>query len=460
MTKRSKSNESNKEEFGEILLNIMFTGSYLENNNIGHEAINLFKADNGKNYIYVLPYGTMSNIHNGKIKTILLIRRHSAKVLEILAKAEGLEQVAKVMTTRKKEISALRDAQNKYISDNNVTYDGVRINDIFGDNKNSDEQSVFITFSAKKVTKAKQPIYLVVDSAEKKQDEEFYEVLTEIYKFSSQSPKMYISEKEHSKAYKKLEEIIKNTDYWGETTQKLIYHHKLRGEISDSYNMIDIMKKDHDELCYSNLFQHFFSINPKVFVKFVKEITKENGLSIPDFSENYKVLREWKNIDILIDDEENENVVVIENKIKSGINGVEDKHNFGSNLVQSQLKKYYECIMGSNNKEDKDEYKLGDIEDKEDNKYKKYNGKYFFIFAPDYNRINIENYECSDHYKLIEYSKIFNFFYENKEEFKGVPYFNEFLYALQKHTKPVDNSNEEEMLKRFRLKIKVKKPAQ
>ena len=80
----------------EILLNIMYTGAYLENENanIGHEIINLFKADNGNNYIYVLPYGLMSKKHNDKIKTILLVRRCNSKIIEILAKATDLEQVA------------------------------------------------------------------------------------------------------------------------------------------------------------------------------------------------------------------------------------------------------------------------------------------------------------------------------------------------------------------------------
>ena len=209
------------------------------------------------------------------------------------------------------------------------------------------------------------------------------------------------------------------------------------------------MKKDHDELCYSNLLQHFFSVKPKIFKKFAKKV-----LNITNLSENYKILREWKNIDILIDDKENKNVIVIENKIKSGINRVEDRHNIGSDLVQSQLKTYYEYVVNGI------EYKknnLVDIDDKENNKYKEYTGKYFFIFAPDYNHINLKNYDCGKLYTLIEYSKIFKFFEEYKEELKEVPYFNEFLYALQKHTKPIDNSNEEEMMKRFLAKIKSKK---
>ena len=85
----------------EILLNIMYNGGYLqsENQNIGHEVINLFQSDNGNNYIYVLPYGNMAAKHNGKIETILLVKRHNASILEILAKAEELEQIINISKT-------------------------------------------------------------------------------------------------------------------------------------------------------------------------------------------------------------------------------------------------------------------------------------------------------------------------------------------------------------------------
>lgn len=61
----------------------------------------------------------------------------------------------------------------------------------------------------------------------------------------------------------------------------------------------------------------------------------------------------------------------------------------------------------------------------------------------------MENYECGKNYKLIEFSKIFDFFDKNKDLYKNVKYFNEFLFALQKHTKSKDSSHEEIMYKRF-----------
>ena len=81
--------------------------------------------------------------------------------------------------------------------------------------------------------------------------------------------------------------------------------------------------------------------------------------------------------------------------------------------------------------------------------YKDKDKKSYFIFAPNYNHIRLENYECGKNYKLIEFRKIFDFFDKNKDSYKNVKYFNEFLFELQKHTKTKDSSHEEIMYKRF-----------
>ena len=50
-------------------------------------------------------------------------------------------------------------------------------------------------------------------------------------------------------------------------------------------------------------------------------------------SSNYKIYREWEHIDILIEDESN--VIIIENKIKSKING--ERHDINNNEIINQL---------------------------------------------------------------------------------------------------------------------------
>ena len=58
-----------------ILVNRMYTGSYLndnEGNNIGHEIINFFKADDKEKYIYITPYGKFNLTYKNEIEYILL----------------------------------------------------------------------------------------------------------------------------------------------------------------------------------------------------------------------------------------------------------------------------------------------------------------------------------------------------------------------------------------------------
>lgn len=402
----------------EILLNIMYTGTYLENENanIGHEIINLFKADNGNNYIYVLPYGSMSKIHNDKIKTILLVRRCNSKIIEILAKATDLEQVAHIEKTyNKEERLKQHQLQLEYIDKNNITYGKIKQYRIY-ENNEWDKESIYITFKANTVRKVLNPIYITTDK-----NNTNCCFMEDVEHFPSQSPKMYI--KEGTKAFEVLENIINNETLWEpeNTTPKVQdIIDKIKDDKNNEYNFINIIKKENDELVFSNLFKYIFDSNPNAFSKFAKDV-----LNIDDFSSDFITLREKVDIDLLILDKNN--AIVIENKIKSSINGICERHDIGSELIQSQLKKYKDFV---------------------EHHYKDKN-KYYFIFAPNYNHICLKNYECGKNYKLIEFSEIFNFFNKNKDIYKNVKYFNEFLFALQKHTKTKDSSHEEIMYKRF-----------
>ncbi len=85
----------------EILINKMYSGNYLTTgNNIGHEVINLFRCDNGKNYIYVLSDGSVAREHNDKVEALLLVRWIGNRTMEILAKASSLKQVITISNIR------------------------------------------------------------------------------------------------------------------------------------------------------------------------------------------------------------------------------------------------------------------------------------------------------------------------------------------------------------------------
>ena len=137
-------------------------------------------------------------------------------------------------------------------------------------------------------------------------------------------------------------------------------------------------------------------------------------------SGTYLVQRETEHIDLLIQDDKN--IVVIENKIKSGINGI--RHDIYGDLVQSQLFDYHKYA---------DENAHGRKES-------------FYIFAPNYNRIDLQQYKKSEDYEVINYSVLYEFFSKHRIENK---YYDDFLSALKNHAKDIDNSNFEIMQERF-----------
>lgn len=394
----------------EILLNLMYAGKYLESkDNIGHEIINLFQCDNGNNYIYVLPWGLMGKRHNDRIDAILLARRHSASKIEILAKAVGLKQLAYVKTTGKKDRKILHQFSWTYVFNNQVKYGGVYLKDIpFGDN----ERAVFVTFQADKIIKARRPIYITTMESEHKNSFTF--LLPDVENFSRQSQKMYFSSEKHHLTYKLLHKLINTSTLWGQPTVPIKVTKE--ADSSNKTNFMQIIKKEYDELAFSNMFAYIFESNPTGFQKFAHKC-----LAIPNWGRTFEIKREYKNIDILLSD--GQKVLIIENKIKSGLNGKkEDK---------DQLNKYWKIIA----------------------KDSAYNGLklYGFVFVPDYNSDVV--YEVQKQHKgkyiCIPYSQVYEFFEQYKNLYHDVPYYDEFLLSIKKHISLVDNRLEEETYKKF-----------
>ena len=414
----------------EILLNIMYNGSYIDNesDNIGHEIINLYKSDgkDGKNYIYVLPYGTMDKKHCNRISTILLVRRLNEKTLEILARTEGeLMQLVKggygKPTKNNEKYKAPHEEQIKLIKEKNITYGGKRLDEIFKNNNHSEiDIQIFATFEAEKVIKVNQPVYLTRDETLKGKENYIFLENKEI-NFPKQSPKTYLSESEH--AYDQNREaieiikVINKKELWGDETPKV----DIENLNKKGASFLEIIRKEYDELAYSNMLRYFFELNRDVFCRFAKEVL---GINLDN---SFKIEREKHNIDLLITDKNH--VIVIENKIKSGINGVKDKNKIGEN----QLITYYKTIN--------ENYK-GKI-------------KHFFILTPNYvSFVDLEQYDKSGEYKHIKYRDILNFYQKEADNFKGNGfYFEEFISALKKQSKDNDNSLEEEMYRRFRKAI-------
>ena len=139
-----------------IVLNRMYVGDYLSTN-LGHEVINLFKADNGNHYVYLNSTGNFASVHKGKIGYMLFVKYHKEDEMEVIGMATELKEVVgsdqslgQNYKTLNKTIHA---AQKEFIEnepDGGVKYDGVSILDIFN---NAEQQSIFITYKAGKVYK-------------------------------------------------------------------------------------------------------------------------------------------------------------------------------------------------------------------------------------------------------------------------------------------------------------------
>ena len=405
----------------EIIINKMYVGAYLsEGDNIGHEIINLYKADDGKNYIYLNSQGTIELSHGSNRITVLMVRKFASKIYKILAKAEGITilDFANSKLPRKERYKGQVAL--------GLVYGGVSLVDLFNENSFrgslEDEKNAYATFVADRVIKPKNQIYITDDESV---SGEYTFFIRTNKGFGKQTLREFYHENEKPDSFTDLNRIIENCELWEDTdtTQKVSDLPEIR--VDPYFNFLKIIRQEDNELAFSNMFAYFFDINRDAFSRFAHEV-----LSI-DIRTDFIIEREKKNIDLLISDEKN--VVVIENKIKSSINGISERHDIYSDQVQSQLKKYYQFVTTD------DEYRNKSVS--------------CFIFSPNYNRIELGKFSYGEKYNIIYYREIYSFFVENSNLYDGVPYFTDFINAMYKHTKDYDNELEEEMQRKFQNAI-------
>lgn len=368
-------------EKGRILLNIMYTGKYIsEYNKIGHEIINLFKADDGNNYIYVTPYGTV----NEEVDIVLMGRSIGGGRVEILGKADGLEN----MIDNKGE---------------NIEYCGYALKDIMSE-VNGEAEERYITFKCARVIKPLKSIVLTTNKDEAN-------FIDGVKRLANMSMKNYFNESD--KGYRKLKEIINNQELWEKENTTI----KVKIEdvnVANNKNFLSIIGKKDDELVFSNLLAYYLSEYSKIFISFANEILELDNI---EHIEYFDVQREKWHIDILITT--NKHVVVIENKIRSDINGVNGEF--------TQLSKYYE--------------KAKEIANGRDIRC--------FIFCPNYHNLNLEGFKDANKYKIIKYKALYNFFASHGEYAMYDRYYGDFLSAIKLHTKTVYNDWEEVIKNKF-----------
>lgn len=501
----------------QIALNVMYAGYYLKVGNLGHEVINMYRADDDKNsnkggnHLYLQPYGTFGKERKGKVWCVLHVRNVGDNTVEVIAKAEGLKEIYDPEHGAKD----IKNTQSSFITSNKIKYGGVDLTKIFSENTygddsnkekdentidNKTDQSIFITYTAEKVIKPKLPIFIKFDDGKTKSDENkednsnFHIVKLNSYNKGKQTLKQYISyEDKHERDYNTIEKII-NGDYWEGELEKV----NVTNISTFPHTMFDICGIEYSELAYSNALAYFLREDHNFANCFVKDVLGiKEGLS-----KDYSVLREFHNIDIYIKDETKQ--IILENKLKSGINGVYKEEKGGKD---SQLERYIDVLIenivehnlkGIEGKPSK-ELKPKKNSDKHNNYIKHLTNTIIelisikqcneckielnidtlkaaiqntklreltddilgniileiinikpYLLSPNYNQIKIKNYYnySTPEYKEILYSALYKFMKE-QPAYNDCTDFKIFTDALKRHTETYDNPLYDKMNKLF-----------
>lgn len=408
----------------EILINQLFAGSYLEmGENVGHEIINLFEADDGKDYLYITPSGVVHGYHD--VEAVVFVRNIEARrTAEVVAVAVGVE---KLTDEQRSDLSWLR-------------YGGVPLPQIFRGNKWKKEEDDYTnaTYFAKEVrvpAKGRQ-VVLTLDDA-RRDGAVFLDSNQKV--LFNQGMRGYYSEDSNPIAHAQLIEMIHDDSLW-RTKESSRKSRKLVADGSSASrepSFLEVIKKENDELVFSNLLAYYFDYNHATFSKFASKVLGIRGMEL-DFS----VRREYKNIDIYVTS--GSRSIVIENKIKSGVNG---RRGDGS----TQLDKYFKTAK----EEAGDDSAIA-----------------CFVFAPDYSQNDLKRYldaNCfkdpeleelvgkpyAGVYKLVPYSLVYGFFAANTPSYIADRCFPDFIRGMKRHTAGTEAElNLETMRSRFLERIR------
>lgn len=361
-----------------ILLNKLFLGGWLDKQgNIGHEIIDFFFTDKGEHYVYNNPLGVCPKdiwIDGTKFprskeekylgKYMVLTSEKRGKEFDILYVIELAEKLHRFSAPKDK--TKLREIQKKIQQDiikkRDIKYNGKYLYDIY---KNDD--SLYLTFKGKKMYKADTPITFTERT------------------HNFQRNKGYIYDDKNPDDYEKLITLIKDSIKDGtleEFTPRNVSPSQI-GQSNANKTFIDLIKQEYNEQIYTNIL-HSILEQGELFIHFCDKF--RNGKTF-NSTDNFKVFRETKVVDGRMDicAESDNQRVIIENKINSGLNGLRPADN------TTQLSIYYRW-----GKEKPTE-------------------PLCFVVAPDYRKAEIEKEikkedpNMANIYKIIPYSEIAGF---------------------------------------------------
>ena len=449
-----------------IVLNRMYVGDYLASN-LGHEVINLYQADNGGNYIYLNSTGDFVKAHQGQVSDMLFVKYYGVGEVEVIGMARGLHDVYDASRKFANKYEGINEEvfaeQQRYVkNEGGISYGGVSIFDIFGE---TGQQSVFITYKADKVYIPREGKRLFIRFHSDKpvvypqHDSSDIVVMLGGYQQAKASLKQYIYPEgtysgdlakqnvaEKREDYIKIRTtLINDNSLWEESNNK-VDEEELREVSQRKVSLFDICQIQNDENKFSNALSYFM-LRPEYcrlwrdfFVGFGVElgegytIAREEASKIEDSRVNPTKYPSGGRIDLMV--RTSNILVVIENKIKSDINSVEEDGE------GKQLRRYYNYANWLVTKKESSDY-----------------GKecHFIILTPKYNIPVVEDNEMANAYKVITYAQVYDYLTQHKQQFDSDVNFVAFYEAIYRHT--LDNVNDylyHEMQETFFRRIKDK----
>ena len=386
------------------MLNKSFVGSWgvVNDENIPHEIINLFRADNGNIYIYVPPYGGFKTAEHPDVESILLTGSWNHNTTEVFYLIKGLKLLHQ---GNKKATKAERKKLADYIISNNIRYGGKYLHEI--KMAEFEEHMIYyLTFQADVIYKPKKPLFLSWENntEEHTSQKDVFELEDKKYKYQRQIG--YIPQGDYSRVAK----IIDDCSLWDVVDPVSLKNIGSTPRKKQHQNFLQLIHKEYDETIFSNLLYEFFRTTPGLFSTFVEDVLHIVGEHNFTITKEVTTNNRKGRIDLLA---ENDNyIVVIENKINSGLNGI-DKHNH-----LSQLTTYIEYV--------------------EEELLNGRKGAYF-LFEPNYNNIDISRFDQNrgQEFVKIQYSQLYSFFQTHRLELEKSPYSDyaeDFINALHLHT--------------------------
>lgn len=442
----------NNSEDGAIVLNRMYVGDYLATN-LGHEVINMYKADDDNHYLYLNAYGSFAKKWQNKVNYMLLTKYHSKDCAEVIGKAVNLCDL----------FDYDNDEGNNSNGDNEISnnqkeiikgifYGGVPLIELFSD---AERQNVYVTFKAEKVYKIAANKRILIHFVPQKNTntktrikdnvvttDDTIEIYLKDTKLALASLDQFFERKDPD--YELLYSLFteEHSNYWTEISKvdKTNDDFKPR-EIS----IFDICQIQNDENRFSFALKYFMEKYPDLWRNFFE---KHWGINL---KANFKVEREVSalienkehsqykesggRIDLTLSD--NNTLIIIENKIKSDVNS---KPSDAQNDTEiNQLNRYYNYAKWI--KDSKQKRKV-----------------YLFVLAPNYNMPEIKG-QLNKSYKKMTYKMIYDYLAENLLIFENDSNFIAFLEAMHRHTH--DNVNDYlyfEMQEKFYRRIKEYNP--